>query len=86
MRIIKIPIQQIDFIPTNYSIDLQKSIERIGLSFPIKVSQNNERFTCMDGNKRLTILKHLNILEVNCIVLNNGNNRSNDCWRNINHH
>ena len=94
MRIIKVPIHQISYQKTDYSQQLYDSIIRIGFSFPIKVSLIDEGYLCIDGHKRLTALE--DILKDNpsyhrgdlvaVIVENNGNTRSNDCWRGRNSH
>ena len=94
MRIIKIPITEINFQKTQYNQNLYDSIVRIGFSFPIKVSLENEEYQCVDGHKRLSALE--DILKDNpsykrgcmvpVIVENNGNTRSNDCWRGRNTH
>lgn len=86
MRIVKIKIEDIKYTPSAYDEILKESIKRIGLSFPIKVNQYQSHYQCVDGNKRLTILNELEIKEVNCIIMDNGNSRSNDCWRGRNHH
>ena len=66
---------------------------RIGLSFPVKVSLEQGKFYCQDGHKRLSAIASMEKLEVykkrrkiNIIVINNGNSRSNDCWRGRNMH
>lgn len=86
MRIIKLQIQTIEFINKEYDDLLKSSVERIGLSFPIRVEVKENGYRCIDGHKRLTVLNDLGMKEVPAIVVNNGNNRSNDCWRGRNHH
>lgn len=94
MRIIKVPLCEIKFVKTEYNQNLYESIIRIGFSFPIKVSLSDEGYVCIDGHKRLSALR--DILKENpsykrgdlvaVIVENNGNTRSNDCWRGRNSH
>ncbi len=80
-------IEDIDYTKKEYSKELYDSVKRIGLSFPIKLRLlSDNHYECTDGHKRLTILEELGIADVNAIVINNGNNRSNDCWRNRNYH
>lgn len=86
MRIVRVKIDEIEFQEKEYSDILKQSIERIGLSFPIKVKLKEKGYECIDGHKRLTILKELHIQEVNVVIVNNGNVRSNDCWRDRNYH
>lgn len=94
MRIRKMEIQEITFVYTTYEQELYESIRRIGLSFPIKISQTERGFVCVDGNKRLSILQDLksdklvniDVDSVHCIIINDGSTRSNDCWRNRNTH
>lgn len=86
MRIVRVKIDEIQFQEKEYSDILKQSIERIGLSFPIKVKLKEKGYECIDGHKRLTILKEFHIQEVNVVIVNNGNVRSNDCWRDRNYH
>lgn len=94
MRIIKVPLSQIQYQYTQYTQTLYDSIMRIGFSFPIKVIQLESQYQCIDGHKRLSALH--DILEqvpsyhrgdqICVIIENNGNSRSNDCWRGRNTH
>lgn len=86
MRVIELDIKDIEYTQVEISDVLYESVKRIGLSFPIKVNVLDEGYICIDGNKRLTALERLGKSKVLAIVLNNGNNRSNDCWRGRNHH
>ena len=94
MRIIKIPIDQIQYHYTSYSQKLYQSLLRIGFSFPVKVLKTDEQYQCIDGHKRLSALHDILMNQpdyhrgnlVCVIVENNGNNRSNDCWRGRNSH
>ena len=59
----------------------------------VKVSLEQGKFYCQDGHKRLSAIASMEKLEVykkrrkiNIIVINNGNSRSNDCWRGRNSH
>ena len=89
MRIMKIDISQIEFNYQKYPQTLYQSVLRIGFSFPISVNQENQHYICVDGHKRLSALA--DILKDNpqysrgtlvpVIIKNNGNVRSNDCWR-----
>ena len=94
MRITKLKLNQIQYHYTPYDDTLYQSILRVGFQFPIKVEIIDDHYHCRDGHKRLSVLE--DILreypeysrkdDVNVIVINNGNNRSNDCWRGRNHH
>lgn len=94
MRINQLCIDEIEFQYTSYTDNLYQSILRIGFSFPIKVILMNNTYICVDGHKRLSALR--DILKenpqykrgnkVNVIIENNGNTRSNDCWRGRNTH
>lgn len=88
MRMIKVTVSNIEYVESTYSQELKSSIERIGLSFPLKLEVTSEgKYLCRDGNKRLTIINEFKLYDqVNAIVVNNGDNRSNDCWRGRNHH
>lgn len=91
MRIVKINIAEIHFERKEYPEILKESIMRIGLSLPIKIKKLENGYECVDGHKRLSIIYDIlenypHLKEVNAIIINNGNNRSNDCWREKNYH
>lgn len=94
MRITKLPISLIQYQYKPYSQELYDSVLRIGFSFPIKVSKYGDQYQCIDGNKRLSVLHDILINipdyhrghQVCVIVENNGDSRSNDCWRGRNTH
>lgn len=93
MRIIKCDIKEIKFNKIEYTEDLKKSILRIGFSFPIYVEVQSDEFVCVDGHKRLSAMYDLindelwnRDTQVNIIIKNHANQRSNDCWRGRNHH
>ena len=93
MRVQQVDIEEIIFIKKDYRKSMYESIKRIGLSFPIKVVIEDGKYYCQDGHKRLSAIASMEKLEVykkrrkiNIIVINNGNSRSNDCWRGRNMH
>ena len=93
MRIQQIDIEEISFIKKNYSESLYESIKLIGLSFPIKVVIENGKYYCQDGHKRISAIYDMidedvyhKRRKINIVVMNNGNSRSNDCWRVKNMH
>lgn len=93
MRIQQVDISEIIFDKKEYRQSMYDSIKRIGLSFPIKVTIENDHYYCQDGHKRLSAIMDMINNEdnqkrrkINIIVLNNGNSRSNDCWRARNMH
>ncbi len=93
MRIQQIDIEEINFIKKDYSKSLYESIKRIGLSFPIKVVIENGKYYCQDGHKRISAIYDMidedvyhKRRKINIVVMNNGNSRSNDCWRVKNMH
>ena len=93
MRIQQVDINEIIFNKVDYPESMYKSIKRIGLSFPIKVVIENDKYYCQDGHKRLSAISDINDAEtyqrrrkINIVVMNNGNSRSNDCWRGRNMH
>lgn len=94
MRITKVSYQNIQFCYSDYSKQLYDSILRIGFSFPIKVQMIDNQYICIDGHKRLSALSDILKNESSyhrgdqvCIVVeNNGDMRSNDCWRGRNTH
>ncbi|MCD7893725.1 MAG: hypothetical protein LUG60_08510 [Erysipelotrichaceae bacterium] len=88
----KVPLSYIHYEYKNYTKQLYDSILRIGFSFPITVTIEENEYICIDGHKRLSVLN--DILNDNpnyhrgeevCIVVKE-NMRSNDCWRRINIH
>lgn len=94
MRIQKIDISEIDFMKKDYSEELFQSVLRIGFSFPISVKQIGHHYICVDGHKRLSVLEDILTIKpdyhrgrlVPVIIKNNGDARSNDCWRGKNSH
>lgn len=93
MRIQQIDIEEIEFDYQSYNQSMYDSIKRIGLSFPVKVRIENDKYYCQDGHKRLSAISDMSDEEIyqkrrkiNIIVVNNGNLRSNDCWRSRNMH
>lgn len=93
MRIQQVDIENIIFIKKDYSESLYESIKRIGLSFPVKVIIKDDKYYCQDGHKRLSAIWDMinediyaKRRKINIIVMNNGNSRSNDCWRVKNMH
>lgn len=90
MRLKYAYLEEIDFTISSYSQSLYESIERIGLSFAIKVRLKNDRYECIDGHKRLTVLKALKDKgiekKITIIVINDGSVRSNDAWAGRNTH
>ncbi|MFQ8706276.1 MAG: hypothetical protein ACLR9T_09450 [Thomasclavelia sp.] len=93
MRIQQIDISEIIYEKKDFTDSMYESIKRIGLSFPIKVIIKNGRYYCQDGHKRISAINEMisediyqKRRKINIIVMNNGNNRSNDCWRVKNMH
>lgn len=93
MRFQQVDITEIIFETKEYRQSMFDSIMRIGLSFPIKVSVHDGKYYCQDGHKRLSAIRDMVNQEIyqkrrkiNIIIVNNGNNRSNDCWRARNMH
>jgi hypothetical protein len=94
MRLNKLSIDDILFDYKEYDDVLYQSVLRIGFSFPIKVKLIDNQYYCIDGHKRLSILHDILKQDpyykrgnkVVVIIENNGNVRSNDCWRGRNTH
>ncbi len=94
MRYIKVNINDIEFEYKEYEQSLYQSVERIGFSFPISVNIIDNKYICIDGHKRLSVLKDILMnnpdykrgSEVVVLVKNNENSRSQDCWRGRNTH
>ncbi|MDD8048159.1 MAG: ParB N-terminal domain-containing protein [Thomasclavelia sp.] len=94
MIIKRIDIEDISFNQVTYDNDLLDSIKRVGLTFPIKVALKNNKYVCIDGNKRLSAIhdlikldsKYNKLKKINIIVVNDGSVHSNDCWRDRNTH
>ena len=81
MRVQQVDIEEIVFIKKDYRKSMYESIKRIGLSFPIKVVKRLSAI--MDMKEEEIYFKRR---KINIIVMNNGNSRSNDCWRSKNMH
>lgn len=90
MKIRYVELDDICFNQVPYSDALYDSIKRIGLSFSIKTQYNDQMFQCIDGHKRLSVISKLKeegiMIKISMIVSNNGDQRSNDCWRTKNTH
>ena len=93
MRIQQVDITEVFFQTKEYTQGMYDSIVRIGLSFPVKVSLEQGKFYCQDGHKRLSAIASIEdpVLydkrrKINVIIINNGDLRSNDCWRSRNMH
>ena len=63
MRIIKVDISQINYQYRDYDQNLYDSVMRIGFSFPIQLIIKDNKYLCLDGHKRLSVLQ--DILEKN---------------------
>lgn len=93
MRIQQVDISEIIYVNKEYTNSMYESIKRIGLSFPIKVIIKDGKYYCQDGHKRISAINEMvndDIYQkrrmINIVVMNNGNSRSNDCWRVKNMH
>lgn len=94
MRVRGLKLNQICFVYQTYDQTLYDSIKRIGFSFPITVRKEDDQYICLDGHKRLSVLTDLlkedphykRGDQVNVIIKNNGDERSNDCSRGRNTH
>lgn len=94
MRMQKIDMNQIIFNEIPYCQSMKDSIQRIGLSFAIKVIKKESTYYCQDGHKRLSAIRDIvnenagyeSLLLVPIIILNDGSTRSNDCWKGRNSH
>lgn len=94
MRYIKLDIKDISYKYKEYDRSLYDSVLRIGFSFPISVNIEDNQYICIDGHKRLSVLKDILInnpdykrgSDVVVLVKNNNNTRSSDCWRGRNSH
>ena len=93
MSVQQVDIKEIVFVKKDYRESMYESIKRIGLSFPVKVTIEDDKYYCIDGHKRLSAIMDMKEDEIyakrrkiNIIVMNNGNTRSNDCWSSKNMH
>lgn len=94
MRVRALRLDEIRFTYKEYEQTLYDSVKRIGFSFPVTVKIENDHYICLDGHKRLSILTDLLKADphykrgdqVNVIIKNNGDERSNDCSRGRNTH
>lgn len=85
MKITYIDRHDIEYTETIYEDSLYESVQRIFLSFPIKVSMSDGKYVCTDGHKRLTILEELKSeKKVPCIVQEDL--RSTGLWTPMNSH
>ncbi len=59
MRIIKVDISQINYQYRDYDQNLYDSVMRIGFSFPIQLIIKDNKYLCLDGHKRLSVLQDI---------------------------
>lgn len=93
MRIHQLDIEEIIYTKKPYRQEMYDSIKRIGLSFCIKVVFQDNKYYCQDGHKRLSAIEDMRNekiydkrRKIKVIIVNNGDSRSNDCWRSRNTH
>ncbi len=94
MRYLKKDISHIQFTYTSYTEELKNSILRIGFSFPIHVILKEKQYICIDGHKRLSVLKDIlkddpqyhRGSQVYILIKNGDYSRSHDCWNGRNTH
>ena len=77
----------------DWSIKLYPNANSSYSLFPIKVNIENGKYYCQDGHKRISAICDMinediysKRRKINIVVMNNGNSRSNDCWRVKNMH
>lgn len=81
MKIEKIPISKIEFLPNNPRFMLEKdlrelikNIERYGYNQPIVVYPRQDgKYVVVKGNQRLRALKEMGMSEIECVVVNYSN-------------
>lgn len=88
MIIKKVLLQEIDYEKKEYDKSLMDSIKRQGVTIPIKVSYKNDRYQCIDGHKRITILNELysNDYRVLITIANDFTKSGSNFWGIKNHH
>ena len=94
MRYQKVDINDIEYTYTDYNQSLYDSVLRIGFSFPIHVIKHSQKFKCVDGCKRLSILHDILKADphykrgsrVYVLIKDGTHDRSGDCWRGRNSH
>ena len=78
----KIDINSIKFVYTKYDEVLYESIKNKGLFIAVKVCINGDDYICIDGNKRLSVLKDLGIKEVFVMIKNDFSKAGSMYWGN----
>lgn len=92
MKIQKLTLEDIHYVYTAYDPALKESLQRIALSFPIKVLLENNKYKCVDGHKRLSAIHDIlatdkqqtRFHKIPAIVMNNA--RTANGWSIMNHH
>ena len=78
----KIDINSIKFVYSKFDEVLYESIKSKGLFIAVKVCMNDDGYVCIDGNKRLSVLKDLGIKEVFVMIKNDFRKAGSTYWGN----
>lgn len=84
MLFIKIKNKKIRFKHSEYSLDLFDSIKEKGILIPVRVNFENNEYICIDGNKRLSVIKDLygDDRDVDVVIVNNYQKAGSAYWGN----
>lgn len=87
MKVIYLKPSQIIYNKTDYSNDLLESVNRAKIQFAIKVKVAGDKYICIDGNKRLSIVNDLNLdISIPVVLTNDFSKQGSTFWGAMNHH
>jgi hypothetical protein len=87
MKVIYLKPSQITYTKTDYSNDLMESVSRAKIQFAIKVKVDGDKYICLDGNKRLSIVNDLNLdISIPVVLTNDFSKQGSTFWGAMNHH
>ena len=87
MKVIYLKPNQIIFQKTDYSKDLMESVKRAKIQIAIKVKVDGDKFVCLDGNKRLSIIQDLDLdINIPVVLTNDFSKQGSTFWGAMNHH
>jgi hypothetical protein len=87
MKVIYLKPSQIIYTKTDYSNDLMESVSRAKIQFAIKVKVDGDKYICLDGNKRLSIVNDLNLdISIPVVLTNDFSKQGSTFWGAMNHH
>ena len=87
MKVIYLNPGQIEYEHTAYSEELKESVMRVKIQIAIRVKVDGDRYVCLDGNKRLSIINDLGLdIRIPAVLTNDFSKQGSTYWGAMNHH